>query len=67
MTEDDVSNPAVPAVEIPLSEMSETTKDFLLAASAAGKSVTEVIAEQLDRAASAAGFSTGPTSNSAAA
>jgi hypothetical protein len=55
-TQDD----AVPAPrslpEIPLAELSATTKDFLLAHSAGGKSVPEVIIGVLDRAASAAGF-----------
>lgn len=42
--------------EIPLDELSATTKDFLLAYSATGKSVPEVIIGVLDRAAAKAGF-----------
>lgn len=38
------------------SELPETTKDFLIAHSAAGKSVPEVIAETLDAAAARDGF-----------
>jgi hypothetical protein len=36
---------------IPLSEIPEATKDFLLAMSALGKPVTEVIVDTLDEAA----------------
>jgi hypothetical protein len=36
---------------IPLSEIPEATKDFLLAMSAQGKPVTEVIVDTLDEAA----------------
>jgi hypothetical protein len=38
---------------IPLSEIPESTKDFLLAMSAEGKTVTEVIVDTLDEAAAA--------------
>lgn len=55
-TQDD----AVPAPrslpEIPLDELSSETKDFLIAHSAGGKSVPEVIIGLLDRAAALAGF-----------
>lgn len=54
-------------LEIPLSELQETTKDFLLASAASGRSVSDVIAEHLDRAAMAAGFSPMNTPNNAAA
>ena len=57
---------SVTPLEIPLSELPEGTKDFLLAASAAGKSVTEVIADNLTRAAVAAGFSPMTPNNAAA-
>jgi hypothetical protein len=63
----DASEPA-PRLEIKLSEIPETTKDFLLAVGAAeGKSVSDVMVETLDEAALAAGFFSGPTSNHAAA
>jgi hypothetical protein len=42
--------PGVP-LGIPLSEIPESTKDFLLAMSALGKPVTEVIVATLDEAA----------------
>ncbi len=42
--------------DIPLDELSETTKNFLLAHSTGGKSVTEVMIEVLDVAAGRAGF-----------
>ncbi|MEO5712596.1 MAG: hypothetical protein ABIT37_03835 [Luteolibacter sp.] len=42
--------------DIALSEIPETTKDFLLAHSASGKSIPEVILDVLDRAATDAGF-----------
>lgn len=54
-------------LEIPLSDLPEATKDFLLASAASGRSVREVIAEHLDRAAVAAGFSPMNTPNNAAA
>jgi len=57
---------SVAPLEIPLNELPEGTKDFLLAASAAGKSVTEVIADNLTRAAVAAGFSPMTPNNAAA-
>lgn len=41
--------------EIPLDDLSETTKDFLLAHSAAGKSVPDVIIGVLDEAAEKSG------------
>ena len=41
--------------EIPLNELSETTKDFLLAHSSSGKSVPAVIVELLDAAAEKSG------------
>jgi hypothetical protein len=67
----DASAPAPPTaakLEIPLNEISEKTKDFLLASGAAGgKSVAEVMVETLDGAAVAAGFLAGPTPNHAAA
>lgn len=42
--------------EIPLDELSATTKDFLLAHAAAGTSVPDLIIGVLDRAAARAGF-----------
>ena len=42
--------------EISLSELAETTKDFLLAHAATGKSVPEVIMAVLDAAAAQAGY-----------
>jgi len=63
----DESAPAA-KLEIPLNEIPEKTKDFLLAAgAAAGKSVAEVVTETLQGAAVAAGFHNGPHSNHAAA
>lgn len=53
-----MKTPAAPASlpEIALSELPESTKDFLIAHSATGKSVAEVIAETLDAAAERDGF-----------
>jgi hypothetical protein len=65
-----MTDDSVPAakLEIALSEIPETTKDFLLAAgAAAGKTVAEVVADTLEGAAVAAGFRNGPTPNHAAA
>jgi hypothetical protein len=42
--------------EIALSELPEGTKDFLIAHSATGKSVQQVIVETLDAAAERSGF-----------
>jgi hypothetical protein len=42
--------------DIALSELPEATKDFLIACSATGKSVPEVILEVLDEAATRHGF-----------
>lgn len=56
------------ALEIPLSELPEKTKDFLLAAGVAGgKCVSSVVCETLEVAASRAGFTDGPQTNTAAA
>lgn len=45
-----------PALDLPLSEIPERTKDFLLALAATGKPVTAAIVETLEQAADAAGF-----------
>lgn len=42
--------------EIPLSELPESTKDFLIALSAQGKSVADIVVDTLDAAASDHGF-----------
>jgi hypothetical protein len=42
--------------DIPLNELPESTKDFLIALSAQGKSVAEVVIETLDAAATRHGF-----------
>lgn len=44
--------------DVPLSELSEGTKDFLIAHSLTGKPVTDVIRDVLSQAAAAAGFPT---------
>jgi hypothetical protein len=44
--------------EIALSDLPESTKDFLIAYAASGKTITEAIREILDRAAINAGFQT---------
>lgn len=41
---------------IALSDLPESTKDYILAASSAGKNPVDVILEILDRAATTAGF-----------
>jgi uracil phosphoribosyltransferase len=46
--------------DIALSDLPESTKDFIIAYSATGKTVTEVIREVLDHAAEQAGFSPSP-------
>lgn len=48
---------------IALSDMPERTKDFLIAHSAAGKSVVEVIRDVLNKAAAAATYTTPEGSN----
>lgn len=48
--------PSETGLEIPLSEIPARTKDFLLAMSATGKPVTEVMVATLEAAADAAGF-----------
>lgn len=51
------TNPdALKLPDIRLSELPESTKDFLLASSATGKPVTEAIKDTLNKAAAAAGF-----------
>ena len=42
--------------DIALSEIPESTKDFILASAFAGKAPADLIRQQLDKAASAAGF-----------
>lgn len=42
--------------EIPLSDLPEATKDFLIALSAQGKSVADIVVDTLDAAASDHGF-----------
>ncbi len=42
--------------DVALSDLTEGTKDFLIAHSAMGKAVTDVICEVLTRASAAAGF-----------
>lgn len=49
-----------PVLDLPLSEIPERTKDFLLAVSATGKSPVEAIQEVLDEAAAKAGFAPEP-------
>lgn len=44
--------------DIPLTKLSENTKDFLLAYSGTGKTIPETMIEILDSAAAAAGFPT---------
>lgn len=51
-----VPRPPVRLPDLPLSELPEKTKDFIIAASAAGKSVTEVMRDALNKAAADAGF-----------
>jgi hypothetical protein len=46
--------------DIALSDLPESTKDFLIAYSATGKTVPEAIKETLNQAASAAGFAPNP-------
>ena len=46
--------------DIPLSELPESTKDFLIAVSATGKPVNEAIKDTLNKAAAAAGFTPHP-------
>ena len=46
--------------DIALSDLPESTKDFLIAYSATGKTVPEAIKETLNHAAQAAGFSPNP-------
>lgn len=46
--------------DIALSELPESTKDFIIAYSATGKSVTEAIKDTLNQAAASAGFSPNP-------
>ncbi len=51
----DADSPPRSLPEIPLDELSETTKDFLLAHSSGGKSVPDVIIGVLDKAAEESG------------
>lgn len=51
-----LNEPEAKLPEIALSDMPEKTKDFLIAHSAAGKSVVEVIRDVLNQAASSAVF-----------
>lgn len=50
------AEPEVRLPDIPLSELPESTKDFLLAHSLAGKPVAEVLRDVLNASAEAAGF-----------
>lgn len=56
MNDEPLTEERAPALDLPLSEIPERTKDFLLAMSATGKPVTDAIRETLDAAATAAGF-----------
>ena len=59
MTTDDATPPPqVRLPDIPLDALPERTKDFLLAASAAGKAVPAIVVDVLNHAAAAAGFTT---------
>lgn len=49
-------DPEVRLPDIALSDLPESTKDFLIAFSATGKPVTEVLRDVLNAAAAAAGF-----------
>lgn len=46
--------------DIALSDLPESTKDYIIAYSATGKSVTDAIKDTLNQAAAAAGFSPNP-------
>lgn len=48
--------PLVRLPDIPLSDLSERTKDFIIAASGRGRPVTDVMVEALNHAAAEAGF-----------
>lgn len=51
-----MTEPEMKLPDVPLSELPESTKDFLIAHSLTGKTVTEVIRDLLNESAARSGF-----------